>query len=40
MGYTNDAFSLGDTIIDNANGKTRGMFESTTYRQPTDDTVT
>jgi len=31
MGYTNYALSLGDTIIDNANGKTRGMFESTTY---------
>ena len=40
MGYTNDAFSLGDTIIDNANGKTRGMFESTTYRQPIDNLST
>ena len=38
MGYTNYAFSLGDTIIDNANGKTRGMFESTTYRRHRDVT--
>jgi len=38
MGYTNYAFSLGDTIIDNATGKTRGMFESTTYRRHRDVT--
>jgi|GEM_PF-2497303 len=38
MGFTNYAFSLSDTIIDNANGKTRGMFEATTYRRHRDVT--
>ncbi len=38
MGYTNYAFSVGDTIVDNANGKTRGMFEASTYRRLRDVT--
>ena len=38
MGYTNYAFSHGDTIIDNANGPTRGMFEANTYRRLRDVT--
>lgn len=38
MGYTNYAFSLGDSIIDNATGKTRGMFEASTYRRHRDVT--
>jgi prepilin-type N-terminal cleavage/methylation domain-containing protein len=33
MGYTNYAFSVGDTIVDNATGKTRGMFEAATFRR-------
>ena len=38
MGYTNYAFSVGDTIIDNASGKTRGMFEASTFRKLRDVT--
>ncbi len=38
MGYTNYAFSVGDTIIDNAIGQTRGMFEASTFRRLRDVT--
>jgi len=31
MGYTNFAFCVADTIVDNASGKTRGMFETKTF---------
>ena len=33
MGYTNYAFCVADTIVDNANGTTRGMFETKTFRR-------
>ncbi len=33
MGCSNYVFSVGDTIIDNASGPTRGMFESGTFRR-------
>ncbi len=38
MGYTNYVFSVGDTIVDNANGQTRGMFEASTFRRLRDVT--
>ncbi len=38
MGYTNYAFCVGDTIVDNASGKTRGMFEASTLRRLRDVT--
>lgn len=33
MGYSNYVFSVGDTIVDNANQATRGIFESGTFRR-------
>ena len=33
MGYLNYVFSVGDTIVDNANQSTRGMFESGKFRR-------
>ena len=33
MGYTNYAFCVADTIVDNASGTTRGMFETKTFRR-------
>lgn len=33
MGYCNYVFSVGDTIVDNANQATRGMFESGRFRR-------
>lgn len=33
IGFTNYVFCVGDTIVDNANGPTRGMFERKTCRR-------
>ena len=33
IGYTNYAFCVGDSILYNCSGPTRGMFEGTTYRE-------
>ena len=33
MGYTNYAFCVADTIVDNASGTTRGMFETKSFRR-------
>ena len=36
MGYCNYVFSVGDTIVDNANQATRGLFESGRFRRLSD----